>query len=177
MSAPDPVQDPLTAAAQRQREAPIRMPVAVVGPRTASVAQCAAAQAVGHGIAQMGLSLICGGRAGVMEAACRGAAEAGGVSIGLLPDADTATGNPYATVLLASGLGDARNAVIARAALCLVAIGHNFGTLSEIALARQHGKLVIGLEGAAQVDGVLHLDSPAAALEAIARCVLAQARP
>lgn len=168
---PDPAL--LTAAARRQREAPIRMPVAVVGPRTANAAQCAAAEAVGRGIAQMGLALICGGRGGVMEAACHGAAEAGGVAIGLLPDADTATGNAYASVLLASGLGDARNVVIARAALCMVAVGDNFGTLSEVALARQYGKLVIGLEGAAKVDGVVHVDSPAAALDQVARCVLA----
>jgi uncharacterized protein (TIGR00725 family) len=173
MSAPDPAQDLLAAAARRQREAPMRLPVAVVGPRTASPAQYAAAEAVGRGIAQMGLTLICGGRGGVMEAACRGAATAGGVAIGLLPDADAATGNPYATVLLPSGLGDARNVVIARAALCLVAIGDNFGTLSEVALARQYGKLVVGLEGAAAVDGVMHVDSPAAALEQVARCVLA----
>ena len=162
----------LAAAAQRQRHAPIRAPVAVIGPRQATPAQYAAAQAVGRGIAEMGLALICGGRAGVMEAACRGAAEAGGVAIGVLPDTEPEAANPYATVVIATGIGEARNAVIARAALCLVAIGDNFGTLSEVAFGRQFGKLVIGLEGAAHVDGVVQVDTPVAALELVARCVL-----
>jgi uncharacterized protein (TIGR00725 family) len=108
-----------------------------------------------------------------MEAACRGAAEAGGVAIGVLPDTEPQAANPYATVVIASGIGEARNAVIARAALCLVAIGDNFGTLSEVALGRQFGKLVVGLQGAAQIDGVVQVDTPAAALELVARCVLA----
>ncbi len=163
----------LAEAAQRQRNAPIRAPVAVIGPRQATPAQYAAAQAVGRGIAEMGLALICGGRAGVMEAACRGAAEAGGVAIGVLPDTDPQAANAYASVVIASGIGEARNAVIARAALCLVAVGDNFGTLSEVALGRQFGKLVIGLEGAARIDGVVQVDTPAAALELVARCVLA----
>lgn len=173
MSATVPAADLIAEATRRQRASPLRVPVAVVGPRQASEAQVAAAQAVGRGIAEMGLALICGGRAGVMEAACRGAAEAGGVAIGVLPDADPAHANPYATVVLATGIGEARNAVIARAALCVVAIGDNFGTLSEVALARNFGKTVIGLEGAARVDGVVHVASPAAALEQVARCVLA----
>ena len=173
MNSPDVSDSLLARAAQRQRQSPIRVPVAVIGPRQATPAQYAAAQAVGRGIAEMGLALICGGRAGVMEAACRGAAEAGGVAIGVLPDTEPQAANPYATVVIASGIGEARNAVIARAALCLVAIGDNFGTLSEVALGRQFGKLVVGLEGAAQVDGVVQVDSAAAALELVARCVLA----
>ena len=173
MNSPDVSDSLLAQAAQRQRRSPIREPVAVIGPRQATPAQYAAAQAVGRGIAEMGLALICGGRAGVMEAACRGAAEAGGVAIGVLPDTEPQAANPYATVVIASGIGEARNAVIARAALCLVAIGDNFGTLSEVALGRQFGKLVVGLEGAAQLDGVVQVETAAAALELVARCVLA----
>jgi len=165
--------DLIAEATRRQRSSPIRQPVAVVGPSDATAAQCVAAQAVGRGIASMGMALVCGGRAGVMEAACRGAAEAGGVAIGVLPGGDAQAANRYASVVLATGIGEARNAVIARAALCIVAIGDNFGTLSEVALGRQFGKRVIGLEGAAQVDGVVQVDSPAAALEEVARCVLA----
>lgn len=75
-------------------------------------------------------------------------------------------------LVLATGIGEARNAIIARAALCLVAIGDNFGTLSEVALGRQFGKLVIGLEGAAAVPGVVHVENVAAALEQVARCAL-----
>lgn len=165
----------MAEVARRQRTAPLRVPVGVVGPRQATPAQYAAALAVGRGIAEMGLALICGGRAGVMEAACKGAAEAGGVAIGMLPDREPDPANPYATVVLASGIGEARNAVIAQAALCLVAIGDNFGTLSEVALGRQFGKTVIGLAGAARVEGVVHVNTPAAALLEVARCALAAA--
>jgi uncharacterized protein (TIGR00725 family) len=176
---PDPkgLPDLIAEVARRQRAAPQRVPVGVIGPRQASAVQCAAAQAIGRGIAEMGLALICGGRGGVMEAACKGAAEAGGVAIGVLPDAEPAPANPYATVVLATGIGEARNAVIARAALCLVAIGDNFGTLSEVALGRQFGKRVIGLEGAAQVDGVVQVATADAALEEVARWVLAVSGP
>jgi uncharacterized protein (TIGR00725 family) len=168
------VPDPLFAAvARRQREAPLRVPVGVIGPRHATPAQVEAARAVGRGLAEMGLAVICGGRSGVMEGACRGAKEGGGTSIAVLPDADPAEANPHATLVLATGIGEARNAVIARAALCLVAIGDNFGTLSEVALGRNFGKTVIGLEGAAQVDGVVHVATPAEALREVARCVLA----
>ncbi len=165
--------DLIAEVAQRQRGShPLRMPVGVIGPRNATPAQVEAARAVGRGIAEMGLALICGGRAGVMEGACQGAAEAGGIAIGVLPDTDAAPANPYATVVLATGIGEARNAIIARAALCLVAIGDNFGTLSEVALGRQFGKLVVGLEGAARVEGVIQAASPAEALEHVARCAL-----
>ena len=121
----------------------------------------------------MGFSVICGGRQGVMEAVCRGAAAAGGVSIGMLPDADPAFANPHVSVVIATGIGEARNALIARASLCLVVIGDSFGTLSEVALGRQFGKRVIGLEGAACVEGVIHVETVEQALCEVARCVLA----
>jgi uncharacterized protein (TIGR00725 family) len=166
--------DARAAARWRQRESrhPLRAPVGVIGPRDATGRQFAAAEAVGRGLAEMGFAVICGGRAGVMEAACKGAAAAGGTSIGLLPDAEPSAANPYATIVVATGLGEARNAVIARAALCLVAIGDSFGTLSEVALGRQFGKLVIGLEGAPRVDGVIHVATPAAALVLVAQRAL-----
>jgi len=99
----------------------------------------------------------------------------GGVSIGLIGDADPALANPYASVIVATGIGEARNAIIARAAFCLVCVGASFGTLSEVALGRQFGKTVIGLEGAAQVDGVLHVPSPHAAVSIVARLALGRA--
>jgi uncharacterized protein (TIGR00725 family) len=167
------ITDPLFAAvARRQRDAPLRVPVGVIGPRQATSAQVEAARSVGRGLAEMGLAVICGGRGGVMEGACRGAKEGGGTSIAVLPDTDPAEANPHATLVLATGIGEARNAVIARAALCLVAIGDNFGTLSEVALGRNFGKTVVGLEGAARVDGVVHVATPAEALREVARCAL-----
>jgi uncharacterized protein (TIGR00725 family) len=155
-----------------ERPGTFRVPVAVVGPRNASEAQCALADTIGAGLAELGLAVVCGGRSGVMQAVCEGVARAGGISIGLLPDAEPTPANPFARLVLATGIGEARNALIARAALCLVAIGDSFGTLSEVALGRQFGKRVIGLAGAARVDGVLHVPHPAAALDAVAEVAL-----
>ena len=162
-----------TSWLQRQSGVPVRIPVGVIGPRDASAAQLMAAENVGRGLASMGFAIICGGRQGVMEAACRGAADAGGVSIGLLPDADPSFANPHVSIVIATGIGEARNALIARAAFCLVVIGDSFGTLSEVALGRQFGKRVIGLEGAARVEGVIHVATEAQALDEVARCALA----
>lgn len=166
--------DAIQAVAWLQRESghPLRVPVGVIGPREATREQLAAADGVGALLARAGLVVICGGRHGVMQAVCEGAARHGGVSIGLLPDPEPAPANPFVTIALATGIGEARNALVARAAFCLVAIGDSFGTLSEVALGRQFGKLVVGLEGAAQVDGVVHVASAAAAVDAVARKVL-----
>jgi uncharacterized protein (TIGR00725 family) len=163
--------DCIAAAAWLQRTSgfPVRVPVGVIGPREASPEQMLAAEDVGKGLAAMGFSAICGGRQGVMEAVCRGTAEAGGVSIGLLPEADPAFANPYAGIVIATGIGEARNALIARASLCLVVIGDSFGTLSEVALARHFGKRVIGLLGAARVDGVIHVETVELALVEVAQ--------
>lgn len=158
---------------QRHSGAPVRVPVGVIGPREASSAQLLAAEEVGRGLATMGFAVICGGRSGVMEAVCRGAAEAGGLTIGLLPDADPSFANPHVGIVIATGIGEARNALIARASLCLVAIGDSFGTLSEVALGRQFGKQVIGLEGAARVEGVIHVATVEQALGEVAQCALA----
>ena len=84
--------------------------------------------------------------AGVMEAACRGAVSAGGTTVGILPGSDISEGNPYLTVALPTGLGEARNALVARAGQAMIAIGGSYGTLSEIALALKARRKVIGLE-------------------------------
>ncbi len=153
-----------------QRETPfkIRVPVGVIGPREAAAEQLRVAEAVGAGLADMGFYVICGGRGGVMEATCNGVRRAGGLAIGLLPEADLSTSNRYVSVALGTGIGEARNVLIANAALCLVAIGDSFGTLSEVALGRQYGKTVIGLAGAAKVDGVIHVASAEEALDEVA---------
>jgi uncharacterized protein (TIGR00725 family) len=158
---------------QRDSGTPVRVPVGVIGPRDATPTQLDTALRVGELLADCGLAVVCGGRHGVMQAVCEGVARNGGVSIGLLPDADPALANPYVTLALATGIGEARNALIARSALCLVAIGDSYGTLSEVALGRHFGKRVIGLEGAAQVDGVVHVRTPQEAVEQVARVVLA----
>lgn len=152
---------------------PLRTPVAVIGTRTPTAAQSSAAFAMGRFLAGHGVTVLCGGRSGVMEEVCRGVAEAGGLSIGLLPDDEPEAANPYVTVPLATGIGVARNALIARAACCLVAIGGGYGTLSEIAFALQFKRPVFLLEGAPSVDGAQACTDADAALDAVARVILA----
>ena len=149
-----------------------RVPVGILGGRKASEEQLADALELGTLIAQMGLTLICGGRQGVMEAACKGASEAGGICVGLLPDDSPDAANPYVTIPLATGIGVARNAILTRAALCLVAIGGGYGTLSEIAFGLQFEKKVLGLSGAPNIPGMLPCRSPKEAAARIARVVL-----
>jgi uncharacterized protein (TIGR00725 family) len=170
--------DAITAATwlQRQSGLAVRVPIGVIGPRDASRWQCDVAEAIGRGIGTMGFAVICGGRQGIMEAVCKGVSDAGGVAIGMLPDADPSFANPHVGIVIATGIGEARNALIARAAFCLVAIGDSFGTLSEVALGRQFGKRVIGLEGAARVDGVVHVANVDEALIEVAKCALSVGR-
>ncbi len=151
---------------------PLRVPIGVIGPSDASESMRRAALRTGELLAGCGLFVICGGRRGVMQAVSEGVTRTGGCVIGLLPGGDAAEANPFLSVALATGIGEARNALIARASLALIAIGDNFGTLSEVALARQFGKLVVGLEGAASVDGVVHVATPEEAVTRVALEVL-----
>jgi uncharacterized protein (TIGR00725 family) len=166
--------DALAAVSWLQRESgyPLRVPIGVIGPREASDAQLAAALEVGELLGDCRLTVICGGRQGVMQAACEGAARVGGLSIGLLPEADPAAANPFVSVAIATGIGEARNALIARASFCLIAIGDSFGTLSEVSLGRQFGKLVVGLEGAAKLEGVQHAATAREAVAMAAEAIL-----
>jgi uncharacterized protein (TIGR00725 family) len=157
---------------QGESGAPLRVPIGVIGPRDATSSQLEAALEVGEWLARCGLVVLCGGRQGVMQAVCEGVARNGGVAIGLLPDIDPSLANPYASVAIATGIGEARNALIARASFCLVAIGNSFGTLSEVALGCHFGKTIIGLEGAACIEGVRHVATAREAVEAVARLVL-----
>lgn len=158
---------------QRESGSPLRAPVGVIGPREAGTDQIVVARAVGKGLAGMGLPVVCGGRQGIMQAVCEGVAAEGGVSIGLLPEGDPRFANPFVSIAIATGIGEARNALVARAALCLVAVGNSYGTLSEVALGLQFGKTVIGLMGAAEVSGVVQCVDVASALDAVARSALA----
>jgi uncharacterized protein (TIGR00725 family) len=157
---------------QRESGAWLRIPIGVIGPREATAAQLAAALEVGELLGDCRLTVICGGRQGVMQAVCEGVARVGGLAIGLLPETDPSQANPFVGVAIATGIGEARNALIARASFCLIAVGDSFGTLSEVALARQFGKLVIGLEGAADVEGVQHVDTAREAVIRVAEAIL-----
>ncbi len=99
----------------------------------------------GREIARQGAVTICGGGTGVMEAAARGARLGGGTVIGILPGCGRDEGNPFLSYAVATGLGEARNAVITRTADAVIAVGGEYGTLSEIALAMKMGKPVVTL--------------------------------
>jgi uncharacterized protein (TIGR00725 family) len=120
--------------------------VAVIGAGRATPGQEAAAYDVGAGLARAGVLVVTGGLGGVMQAACRGASEAAGQSLCLLPGPDAAAANRWCEVVVPTGLGEARNALVVRAAHAVVAIGGAWGTLSEIALALGAGVPVFGLD-------------------------------
>ncbi len=100
---------------------------------------------VGRLLAEAGAVVVCGGLGGVMEAACRGAKEAGGLTVGILPGYDRRAANRWVDVAIATGLGEARNTLVVRASDAVIAIGGEYGTLSEIAFALKLGRPVVGL--------------------------------
>jgi uncharacterized protein (TIGR00725 family) len=133
--------------------------VAVIGASAASAEQERVAEEVGRRLAEAEAIVITGGGGGVMAAASRGAAQAGGTVIGILPGEDRARANRWVSIALPTGLGELRNALIVRAADAAVAVGGAYGTLSEIALAMVAGVPVIGLD-TWDVDGVQAARTP-----------------
>ena len=119
--------------------------VAVIGGSTCTPQEAEWAATVGRLLAERQAVLLCGGLGGVMAAAARGAKQAGGLTVGILPGNDPADANPDVDVPLATGMGEMRNALIVRAAGAVIAIGGGWGTLSEIALARRIETPVVGL--------------------------------
>src|SRR5208337_4640749 len=119
------------------------MQIAVIGAASATPEESEVAHAVGSLVAGAGGTLICGGLGGVMEAACRGAHEAGGTTVGIVPD--TGRGNPFLGIVIRSGLGHARNVLVSQSADAVIAIGGRYGTLSEIAVALKNERPVFGL--------------------------------
>ena len=120
--------------------------VAVVGSGSAEREHLLLAEEVGRLLAGTGAILVCGGLRGVMEAACRGAKGAGGTTVGILPGTDRSEANEWVDIAIPTGLGEARNPLVVRAADVLIAVGGEFGTLSEIALALKTGKPVVGID-------------------------------
>ena len=157
---------------QKKSGTPLRPPVAVIGPREASDEERAVARELGRRLAGLGLTVLCGGRQGVMESVCLGVREGRGVSVGLLPEDDWRKGNAYVTVPISTGIGIARNALIARAAVAVVAVGGGLGTISEIALSLQFGKRVFGLCNPPYVEGLQLVSSLDEAEEGLCRAVL-----
>ena len=133
----------------------LQQPVAIIGPGDGGERECSAARTVAGLLAQAGFSIICGGRGGVMAAASRGATEAGGVAVGILPEEDARSANPFLTVAVPTGMGEMRNAIIARSSLCLVAIGGGMGTISEMALGLKWNQAVFALYEDVQLPGAV----------------------
>lgn len=119
--------------------------VGVIGAASCSPEVSRVAREVGREVARQGAVLLCGGRGGVMEESARGAREAGGTVIGILPGKDREGANPYLTCSIVTGMGDARNAIIARSSHGVIALPGGYGTLSEIGLALKAGVPVVGL--------------------------------
>jgi len=140
--------------------------VAVCGPGQASDDELGRAEAVGAGLARAGAVLVCGGLGGVMEAACQGAVQAGGTTVGLLPGLDRAAANAFVDVAIATGMGELRNGLIVRTADAVIAVGGAWGTLSEIALAVKTGTPVVALGSWDVGDGeIVRAGSPEEAVE------------
>jgi hypothetical protein len=148
--------------------------VAVVGPSAGTPAELALGEAVGRLVGEAGAVLVCGGMGGVMESAAGGCVAAGGKTLGILPTASRLEGNPYLTLAVATGMGEARNAIVVRTADVVIAVHGEFGTLSEIALALKIGKPVVGLgtwelrRDGNQVDAIVRASS---AEDAVARAL------
>ena len=120
--------------------------VAVCGESDPQTSLADVAFDVGRGVAERGAVLLCGGMTGVMEHAARGARSAGGITVGLLPTESVADANEHIEIAIATGLGHARNAVLALTADGVIAIGGGLGTLSEIALALRNRRPVVGIK-------------------------------
>ena len=139
--------------------------VAVVGSGTAFGELYEQAREVGRLVAERGAIVICGGLSGVMEAAARGATEAGGTAIGILPDEDRRRQNEHLTYSVATGVGQARNLAVVCSGDVVIAVGGEYGTLSEIGLARKLGRPVVVLEGWNLGEHVTMAGSPEEAVE------------
>lgn len=140
------------------------MRVSVIGGSGVTDEQYRQARRVGELLGERSHELVCGGRTGVMEAACMGASEAGGHTIGILPNEDRAAANEYVETAIATGLGNARNVLVVLNGDAVIAVDGSSGTLSELGHALDMGRPVAGL-GTHVIDGVEHVESASEAVE------------
>lgn len=138
--------------------------IAVIGGHKCSKKNYALARELGRLIARRGWILLCGGGPGIMEAACRGAKEAGGITVGILPGSKGKEANEFLDVRLPTGIGYMRNVLIVRAADVIIALDGEYGTLSEIAFAFNDITPVIGID-TWDVKGVVKADTPLQAIK------------
>ncbi|MBD3277551.1 MAG: TIGR00725 family protein [Candidatus Aegiribacteria sp.] len=139
--------------------------ISVIGGSAASSKSCAHARKLGEMLAEAGYTVICGGGSGVMEAVCLGAKEKGGRTVGILPGADPSEANRWVDIAVVTGMGTARNRIIALTGEAVCAIDGGPGTLSEIAYALQAGKPVCAMGKWSGIEGVIPVDSVESAME------------
>lgn len=139
------------------------MRVSVIGGSQVPAETAETAEAVGRELANRNHGLVCGGLGGVMEAACRGAVAADGQTIGILPGEHRGAANAYVDIPIATGLGDARNALVVLNGDAVIAINGGPGTLSELGLARVNDRPIAGID-THDVPGIRHVETAAAAV-------------
>lgn len=149
----------------------IKIPIGVIGTGMPDEDQYQTAVDLGRGLANLGLFVICGGRAGIMEATCKGVSEKNGISIGILPESSIENANEYVSIPLASGIGFARNAIICSSSFCLVAIGGGNGTLCEIAYGLQFKKAIFALRCSLPVNGITQCSTVDHVIERICKLI------
>jgi len=140
------------------------MRVSVIGGSSVSSAQYDLAREVGKVLAERGHTVVCGGMGGIMEAVCRGATNAGGTTVGILPSDDLSAANPYVSTPIATGLGHARNVLVPMNGEAVIAIAGSGGTLSEMGFARVYDRPVAGL-GSHDLPWVEPVETPTEAVE------------
>jgi uncharacterized protein (TIGR00725 family) len=124
-----------------------------------------AAEEIGRLLAEAGCTVVTGGLGEVMAAAHRGAKSAGGTTIAIIPGERREDANPWADHVVVTGIGHARNLAVAASGEAVIAVGGQWGTLAEMALAKTVGRVVVALEGAPAMDGVDTAATPAEAVE------------
>jgi uncharacterized protein (TIGR00725 family) len=151
--------------------------MSVIGAGQCDARTAEMAERVGYELARRGWGVVCGGLGGVMEAACRGARRAGGLTVGILPGDEPGAANPYVDVVIPTGMGEMRNALVVRAGEAAIAVAGEYGTLSEIALALRMGKPVVGLhtwtllKDGVPDAGIIPAESPEEAVEKVLRAL------
>jgi hypothetical protein len=142
-----------------------KISIGVIGAGECSTEIYGIAYEVGCLVGQNEWVLVCGGLGGVMEGAAKGCFENGGITVGILPNTEKRSANPFVTLAIPTGMGEARNVLVVRASDVVIAIAGGYGTLSEIGLALKIGRPVIGLGTWQDIDGVDYVETPQQAIE------------
>lgn len=140
--------------------------IGVIGAANATEEEKRTSEEVGVLIARKKCFLLCGGMGGVMEAACRGAKSAGGTTIGILPGPEASSANRFIDIPIVTGMGEARNVIVAKSSHSIIAVGGSFGTLSEISFALKSGIPVVGLDTWDVSKKIIRCKTPQEAVQA-----------